>query len=73
MRVRVGLVLAALVLCTLPADPSVASLTPSATTAIFYYPWFGTPARDGQYDHWQQNGHRPAGDLARVVRSGRCG
>jgi hypothetical protein len=62
--VRVGLVLAALVLCTLPADPSVASLTPSPRTAIFYYPWFGTPARDGQYDHWQQNGHQPAGDLA---------
>src|SRR5262245_59490501 len=33
-------------------------------TAIFYYPWYGTPARDGGYDKWEQNGHRPAADLA---------
>jgi glycoprotein endo-alpha-1,2-mannosidase len=28
-------------------------------TAIFYYPWFGTPARDGAYAHWQQGGNLP--------------
>ena len=28
-------------------------------TAIFYYAWFGTPARDGEYVHWQQGGHAP--------------
>ena len=34
------------------------------TTAIFYYPWYGTVARDGMYQHWQQNGHSPPADLA---------
>ena len=24
-------------------------------SAIFYYPWYGTPALDGSYQHWQQN------------------
>jgi glycoprotein endo-alpha-1,2-mannosidase len=32
--------------------------------AIFYYPWYGTAARDGAYLHWQQNGRRPPLDLA---------
>jgi glycoprotein endo-alpha-1,2-mannosidase len=61
---RVGLVLAALALFTPAADGAVATATSAPTTAIFYYPWFGTPARDGDFDHWQQNGHRPSGDLA---------
>jgi glycoprotein endo-alpha-1,2-mannosidase len=61
---RVGLVLAALALMAPAADGSIPSLTPAPTTAIFYYPWFGTPAHDGEYDHWQQNGHTPAADLA---------
>ena len=33
-------------------------------TAIFYYPWFGTPARDGAYAHWQQGGNVPPAQLA---------
>jgi glycoprotein endo-alpha-1,2-mannosidase len=33
-------------------------------TAIFYYPWYGTPAFDGNYRHWADNGHRPAADIA---------
>ncbi len=38
---------------------------PSATeTAIFYYPWFGTPARDGEYVHWQQGGNVPPASVA---------
>jgi glycoprotein endo-alpha-1,2-mannosidase len=61
---RVGLVFAALALLAPAADGSPASLAPAPTTAVFYYPWFGTPGRDGQYDHWQQNGHRPAEDIA---------
>ena len=63
---RLGLVFAAvaLALITPAADRSNASLAPAPTTAIFYYPWFGTPARDGEYDKWDQNGHAPAGDLA---------
>ena len=61
---RVGLVLAALALCAPVADGSLGPVGPAPTTAIFYYPWFGTPSRDGEYDHWQQNGHTPAADLA---------
>ncbi len=33
-------------------------------TAIFYYPWYGTLARDGAFQHWQQNGSTPPGDVA---------
>ncbi len=35
-----------------------------AETAIFYYPWFGTPARDGAYAHWQQGGNAPPERIA---------
>jgi glycoprotein endo-alpha-1,2-mannosidase len=61
---RVGLVVAALAFLAPAAGGSPGTATPAPTTAIFYYPWFGTPARDGDYDHWQQNGHQPSGDLA---------
>ena len=35
----------------------------AGTVAIFYYAWYGTPARDGAWQHWDQNGHIPPGDL----------
>jgi hypothetical protein len=35
----------------------------SATVAIFYYPWYSTPATDGAWKHWNQNWHTPPGDL----------
>ncbi len=35
----------------------------AGTIAIFYYPWYGTAARDGSWVHWNQNGHRPPYDL----------
>jgi len=38
-------------------------LARAGTVAIFYYPWYGTPARDGAWEHWNQNGHRPPLDL----------
>ncbi|MEN3341132.1 MAG: hypothetical protein V7644_536 [Actinomycetota bacterium] len=31
--------------------------------AIFYYPWYGTPGRDGGWQHWNQGGHLPPGDV----------
>lgn len=31
----------------------------SVRSSIFFYPWYGTPALDGAYRHWQQNGARP--------------
>ena len=33
-------------------------------TAVFYYPWYGTPERDGAYVHWQQRGFRPPESIA---------
>src|SRR4051812_2112387 len=38
--------------------------TPRPRTAIFYYPWYGTAARDGGWMHWNQDGHSPPLDLA---------
>ena len=37
---------------------------PGRETAIFYYAWFGTPAADGAYQHWQQGGNAPPAALA---------
>jgi hypothetical protein len=42
------------------ALPAVAR---AGTAAIFYYPWYGTPALDGGWQHWNQNGHSPPGNL----------
>ena len=33
-------------------------------SAIFFYPWYSNPIHDGEYAHWQQNGHAPPFDLA---------
>ena len=41
----------------------VPALAHAGTVAIFYYPWYATPAHDGAWDHWNQNNHRPPGDL----------
>jgi glycoprotein endo-alpha-1,2-mannosidase len=35
----------------------------AGTVAIFYYPWYGTPATDGGWSHWGQNAHRPPLDV----------
>ena len=35
----------------------------AATVSIFYYPWYGTPAHDGGWEHWNQNSHQPPADL----------
>jgi hypothetical protein len=32
--------------------------------AIFYYPWYGTQARDGAWQHWQQHGNTPPAQIA---------
>ncbi len=38
-------------------------LARAGTVAIFYYPWYGTPAHDGTWEHWNQNGHLPPRDV----------
>jgi len=50
----------ALVALALPAAASAGHVRVSA----FYYPWYGTPALDGAYQHWSQNGHTPPDDIA---------
>jgi glycoprotein endo-alpha-1,2-mannosidase len=32
--------------------------------SAFYYPWYGTSASDGSYQHWAQDGHAPPNDIA---------
>jgi glycoprotein endo-alpha-1,2-mannosidase len=39
------------------------TLARAGTVAIFYYPWYGTPATDGAWQHWDQNVHLPPADL----------
>jgi glycoprotein endo-alpha-1,2-mannosidase len=40
-----------------PFDGTSTKLSPRV--AIFFYPWYGTPTRDGSYQHWGQNGADP--------------
>src|SRR5262249_7716144 len=35
----------------------------AATVAIFYYPWYGNPAHDGTWEHWNQGGHTPPANM----------
>jgi glycoprotein endo-alpha-1,2-mannosidase len=32
--------------------------------SAFYYPWYGTSAKDGAFQHWAQRGHAPPNDIA---------
>jgi glycoprotein endo-alpha-1,2-mannosidase len=43
-----------------PTQPPAASTDVTA----FYYMWYGTPAHDGAWRHWNQLAHRPPNDLA---------
>ena len=47
-----------------PDEGPVMAAAVRPETAIFFYPWFGTPARDGAYAHWQQGGSVPPGQVA---------
>jgi hypothetical protein len=35
----------------------------ASRSSIFYYPWYGTPAHNGVWEHWDQNGHAPPLDV----------
>jgi glycoprotein endo-alpha-1,2-mannosidase len=54
-RFLIGL---ALSLC-LPASAQAA-----VRVTAFYYPWYGTPAVDGTFQHWGQRDHTPPNDIA---------
>ncbi len=46
------------------AGPGVLGGTGMGEVAIFYYPWYGTAARDGGWQHWQQHGNTPPAQIA---------
>ena len=54
MRLRLVVVLLIAALA-----PSAASPASRPRVAIFFYPWYGTPAHDGEWEHWTQNGATP--------------
>ena len=45
------------------AGMAAAPRPPAAEVGAFYYPWYGTPATDGFWRHWEQNGHHPPDDI----------
>lgn len=51
-------------LVILAALAAVGSAHAEPRTAVFYYPWYGTPGRDGAYQHWDQHGHKPPGAIS---------
>ena len=53
------LIIAMLVLLALPANAWAGN-----RVSAFYYPWYGTSARDGAFQHWSQRGHTPPNDIA---------
>jgi glycoprotein endo-alpha-1,2-mannosidase len=52
----------------LAAGSAPAALPPpdleAGNVAIFYYAWYGTPDRDGGWQHWDQNGNAPPTGIA---------
>ena len=52
-----------LVLLALLLAPAAGADRAERPVSIFYYPWYGTPAVDGVYQHWQQGGHLPPADI----------
>jgi glycoprotein endo-alpha-1,2-mannosidase len=54
-RLILGIVLA----LVLPASAQAAG-----HVSTFYYPWYGTAAVDGSFEHWAQLGHSPPSNIA---------
>jgi hypothetical protein len=58
------------VLLTAAAPPAGArtvdpvSVSAPGEVAVFYYPWYGNPAFDGEFRHWTQNGNEPPATIA---------
>ncbi|MFD4966563.1 ThuA domain-containing protein, partial [Streptomyces sp. NPDC058417] len=46
---------------TLATQPVAQALDPN--THLFYYPWYGSPAVNGSWRHWQQGGRTPPDDI----------
>jgi glycoprotein endo-alpha-1,2-mannosidase len=43
--------------------PPVSGPDPSYRAAVFYYPWYRTPATDGYWAHWEDPGFQPPADI----------
>jgi len=54
----------ALIFLALLALLGTAAARAEASTAIFYYPWYGSQARDGAYLHWRQHWRLAPYDIA---------
>jgi glycoprotein endo-alpha-1,2-mannosidase len=61
---RRALVLLLAVLIPVAGGSVAAEGAAPVRVAIFYYPWYGTPAHDGAYAHWQQRGYRPPASIS---------
>jgi hypothetical protein len=53
-----------LLLCVLLALALPVPAAAAGKVSAFFYPWYGTAARDGAYAHWGQLGHAPPDDIA---------
>jgi glycoprotein endo-alpha-1,2-mannosidase len=63
VRLLIALSLLALALLA-PGSAAVAGGDAQPRVAIFFYPWYGTPAHDGAYAHWTQAGATPPRSIA---------
>ena len=61
--VAAGLVACA-VATTVAARPIDDGSALSPDVAIFFYPWYGTPTRDGAFQHWSQHDTQPPLSIA---------
>jgi hypothetical protein len=43
---------------------AVAPAAHAGTISVFFYPWYGTPAVDGAWEHWDEGGHSAPADIA---------
>ncbi len=58
------LLLGLLVVLCLPAAAQGGGRVSPVRVSAFYYPWYGTSADDGSYEHWAQRNHAPPDDIA---------
>ncbi len=54
--------LAALVVTAAPLD-AAGGKGVSRSVHVFYYPWYGNPAVDKAWSHWNEGGHKPPEDI----------
>lgn len=53
-----------LLICVVLALALPATAAARGRVSAFYYPWYGTSAVDGSYEHWSQDHHAPPDDIA---------